>query len=85
MPLYKKLLILPLLLLVTYAMYGFVNLLDMLKNFEDESWIAPLFVLLLLAVIPIVIFMMANKGMEAMEKQNREEEKKAADEDSSYQ
>ena len=71
---HKKLLFLPLLFLGIYAMYGFVNLLDMLKNFSDDSWIAPLFILIFLAIIPIAIFSMANHGMESMERLYREED-----------
>lgn len=61
---YKKLLVIPAFFALVLAGYGFVNLLDMMKTFESDAWILPIFTLGLLAVVPIVIFMVAHDDIE---------------------
>lgn len=57
--LYRILLIIPITFALGLVCYGFVNLMDMMKTFESDAWILPIFTLGLLAFIPIVIFMVA--------------------------
>ena len=63
-PLLKKLLIIPVLVGLVLLGYGFVNLMDMMKTFESDAWVLPIFTLGLLAVVPIVIFMVARDDIE---------------------
>lgn len=70
----KKLLIIPVLMGLVLLGYGFVNLMDMMKTFESDAWVLPIFTLGLLAVVPIVIFMVARDDIEDPDHDDEDED-----------
>lgn len=73
----RKLLLIPALLALAALSYGFVHLVDMMKIFTSDLWAISIFSLCLLAVVPLVIFMVAQDELD----EPNEEDEQNDDED----
>lgn len=69
----KSLLIIPILVLLVVLCYGLVNFLELMKTFDNEAWVLPIFVLGMLAIVPRVIFMAAQTEADDPEQEEDQE------------